>query len=190
MSKYELYKKAYDILSAITPLHWDCGRLCNRACCDSADKDAGMYLYPGEEVMYSDTPDWLRIQQSAFTYGNSKPVLIAICSGKCDRLLRPLSCRVFPLTPYVGQDGALVVKTDPRAVPICPLAAADSNRRLNREFINAVEDVFKLLAADEEIKSYIYDLSRLIDEQESIIHLFTAGQKKKKTGRRRIRSRI
>lgn len=187
MSKYDLYKKAYDILSDTTPLQWDCGRLCNRACCNSEDKDAGMYLYPGEEVMYSDTPDWLRIQQSAFKYDNTKPALIAICSGQCERSLRPLACRVFPLTPYIGQDGVLIVKTDPRAVPGCPLAVADSNRKLNDEFIKAVEQVFKLLAADEEIKSYICDLSRLIDEHESIIHLFIAGQRKRKPKRRKIR---
>ena len=185
MTKRELYEKAYDMLDKITPLRSDCGELCSRACCDSSDEEAGMYLFPGEEVMYSRVPDWLRIRESSFTCSGGKPVLVAICNKQCERTLRPLSCRIFPLTPYIGSNGVLKVKIDPRAVPICPLAKSymSGRLRLHKEFIHAVEDVFKLLAEDEEIVAYIKDLSGLIDEYESIVISFTAGQGKRRSSR-------
>ncbi|WHH59847.1 hypothetical protein [Petroclostridium sp. X23] len=166
MLKRELYQKAYSILEQLTPLQTDCGELCNQACCDSDDEDAGMYLFPGEELMYIEKPDWLRIEESAFTYGNEeKPALIAMCTQRCDRELRPLSCRIFPLTPYIGHDGVINIKIDPRAVPMCPLAKPYADKSLDKEFILAVTEVYKILGRDKEIYSFIFDLSRLIDEQ-------------------------
>lgn len=188
MLKHELYEKAYEILENITPLKYDCGKLCNGACCDSADEDAGMYLFPGEESMYTEKPDWLRIEQSDFTYGEENKALIAICKGQCDRKLRPLACRIFPLTPYIGHDVVLEIKKDPRAVPVCPLAVPYADKDIDKGFIHAVNDAFEILAKDEEIHSFIYSLSRLIDEHESLFLLFTTGQRKKRR-RRAIRRR-
>lgn len=188
MTKYELYKKAYNMLDKITPLHTDCGRLCNRACCDTADEEAGMYLYPGEEVMYEHLPEWLRIEESAFNYVDSKNALVAICNGQCDRELRPLSCRVFPLVPYIKQNGVMIIKVDPRARPMCPLAKSNLSRGLNSEFIKTVDDVFKLLSEDDEIKVFITSLSKTIDEYESIINSFTGRQRR--TPGRSIRNRL
>lgn len=185
--KRELYENAYEILDKVTPLQYDCGKLCNRACCDSDDEDAGMYLFPGEESMYEKKPDWLRIEQTAFTYGSQKPVLIAICRGQCDRRLRPLACRIFPLTPYIGHKVVFKIKVDPRSVSVCPLARPYEAKDMDRGFLLAVNDVFKMLAEDEEIYSFIYSLSRLIDEQENIIRLLT-GQRKRRH-RRNIRRR-
>ena len=183
MTKRELYEKAYNILANLTPLQSDCGELCNRACCDSADEDAGMYLFPGEEIMYFPIPAWLRIEKSKFIYGDKKPALIAMCPGRCDRELRPLSCRIFPLTPYIGHNGVMGVKIDPRAVPICPLAKPYAAKRLDEGFIHAVEDAFKILAEDKEIKTFIFDLSRLIDEQEIFLRRFATDQRKRKLKR-------
>jgi hypothetical protein len=183
MIKRELYEKAYDILDKVTPLKSDCGELCNRACCHSPDEDAGMYLFPGEEAMFSDLPPWLKIELSDFTYGNNKPVLIAICSDKCQRELRPLACRIFPLTPYMSHNGVMSIKIDPRAIPICPLA---KQATLDDAFVSAVARVFKLLAKEKEIQSFVLAVSRLIDEQEKLLNLFVSKQKAKKQ-RRAIR---
>jgi hypothetical protein len=185
MTKRELYEKAYNMLDKITPLRSDCGELCRQACCDSADEEAGMFLFPGEEIMYTKIPDWLRIKESDFTYGKEESVLLAICSERCERALRPLACRIFPLTPYIGDNGVVSIKIDPRAVPLCPLAQAGTSRglRLEKDFIRAVENVFRLLAEDEEIITYIEALSRLIDEYESIIISFTVGLGKKRRRR-------
>jgi len=165
VTKRELYQKAYSILNKLTPQQSDCGELCNQACCDSEDEDAGMYLFPGEELMYINKPDWLRIEESAFTYDNGKPALIAICTERCDRKFRPLACRIFPLTPYIGDNGVINIKIDPRAVAMCPLAKPDAAESLDKEFLFAVGDVFNILAKDTEIYSFIFELSRLIDEQ-------------------------
>lgn len=180
MLKHELFQKAYEMLDKITPLQYDCGKLCNRACCDSADEDAGMYLFPGEELMYIEKPAWLRIKQSAFTYDDEKPALIAICTGQCDRELRPLACRIFPLTPYMRHNGVVKIKIDPRAVPMCPLAKLNAGEDFDKEFLLAVNDVFKMISKDKEIHSYIYSLSRLIDEQEELFLRFTGRLRKKK----------
>ena len=177
MIKRELYEKVYNILDEITPIKSDCGELCGRACCDSPYEDAGMYLFPGEEAMFSDHPTWLKIALSDFTYGNNKPVLIAICTNQCQRELRPLACRIFPLTPYMTNNKTLSIRIDPRAVPMCPLA---KQATLDEAFVSAVARVFKLLAKEKEIQSFVLGISKLIDEQESLLDLFTSETKRKK----------
>ena len=175
MTKRELYEKVYDILDKVTPLKSACGALCDKACCKSPDDDAGMYLFPGEEVMYPDVPSWLKIEPSDFTYGNNEPVLIAICSDACQRELRPLACRIFPLTPYMNRNGVLDLRIDPRAVPMCPLARQPVSYPLDEDFVDAVSKAFRLLAKDKEILSFISAVSGLIDEQERLLDLFTPG---------------
>ncbi|HHU91355.1 MAG TPA: hypothetical protein GXZ22_09930 [Clostridiaceae bacterium] len=183
MIKRELYEKVYNILDKVTPLQSDCGELCGKACCQSPDEDAGMYLFPGEEIMFTELPSWLKIEVSDFTYGDNKPVLIAICSDKCQRELRPLACRIFPLTPYMTRSGVMSIKIDPRAIPMCPLA---KEATLDETFVSAVARVFKLLSKEKEIQSFVLAVSRLIDEQERILNFFVAKQKAKKQ-RRAIR---
>lgn len=183
MNKRELYEKVYDILENVTPLASDCGKLCNQACCQAIDDDSGMYLFPGEEVMYEDKPHWLRLEPSNFTYGGGKKALVAICSAHCERKLRPLACRIFPLTPYIGHNGFLSIKVDPRAVPVCPLARANTAEKMNDAFIDAVVNVFKLLARDRDFTSFVLSLSRTMDEQEEVFRKFTEGTTKKRPPR-------
>jgi len=185
MTKRELYEKVYDILDNITPLKSDCGELCGKACCESPDEDAGMYLFPGEEVIYSDVPPWLKIERSDFTYGNNKPVLIAICSDKCQRELRPLACRIFPLTPYMNHNRSMSIILDPRAVPMCPLARQPLSYPLDKDFVDAVSKVFRILVNDSEIRSFILAVSGLIDEQEKLLKLFTPGYNKNREKKQR-----
>lgn len=172
MTKRELYEKAYRLLNNVTPINTDCGLLCQKACCDSSDKDAGMYLFPGEQVMYRHAPSWLDIEESDFTYGNNKPVPIAICTEPCNRNLRPLACRIFPLTPYIESDGTLVIKIDPRSAVLCPLAREGAGQKLDKEFVDTVVRVFKSLARDKDIRAYILSLSQLIDEEEKFLRSF------------------
>lgn len=171
MTKRGLFEKAYRLLDKITPIKTDCGELCDKACCDSADEEAGMYLFPGEEVMYRKLPSWLKIEKSDFIYRN-KAVSIAICMEQCERNLRPLACRIFPLTPYYEKNGAMVIRIDPRAVGICPLARKQAIQKLDEDFIEAVINVFKFLARDKDIRAYIRSLSRLIDEDEKYFKNF------------------
>ena len=105
MEKKLLYEKAYAILSKSTPLRFDCGRLCNQICCWAGDDDTGMYLFPSEEIMYAGL-DYPTMIPSNFETGPNQKVLLALCHGKCDRNLRPLACRFFPLTPFINTKGS------------------------------------------------------------------------------------
>lgn len=183
MTKRELYEKVYAMLDKTTPLLTDCGELCNKACCAEEDQETGMYLFPGEEEMFSGEHPWLIIEESSLTYGNGKPVLLAICKEHCPRGSRPLSCRIFPLIPYIDHSRSLIIRTDPRAVPICPLARASSMQKIDENFIDTVADAFRLLIKDSEIRSFILKLSRLIDDYEDLIFRMTGTGKGRKRGR-------
>lgn len=180
MIKRELYERVYKILDKVTPIQSDCGALCGKACCDSPCEDAGMYLFPGEEVMFSELPPWLKIELSDFTYGNNKQVLIAICTNQCQRELRPLACRIFPLTPYMTHNGAMSIKIDARAVPVCPLARQFTSDTLDKHFVDAVVRAFRILAKEKEVQSFVLGISKLIDEQERLLNLFASNHEGKK----------
>jgi len=164
MDKKALYMEAYRMLDRSTPLAIDCGRLCGKACCQPGEEETGMYLFPGEEIMYEENPDWMEIKQvNGFAESSSK-INLLICQGHCERSLRPLACRIFPLTPYLSSKDILQIKMDPRAKILCPLACHSSPNRLHHRFKKDVQAVFKLLMADKEIKAYIEGLSRILDE--------------------------
>lgn len=168
MDKKSLYTEAYKILNHSTPLTVDCGKLCNRACCEGHGDDSGMILFPGEEVMYSPIPDWLEIHSVDWPYSKERKKLLAVCSGRCDRDLRPLACRIFPLVPVLSENDILQIKMDPRAVPVCPLAADLSRSRLNRDFISNVRKVFQILVKDEDIKQYMMELTAILEEYRNL----------------------
>jgi len=164
MTKIEIYKKAYDILENFTPLRLDCGILCGKACCqDPEDEGAGMYLFPGEEIVYSPQPDWLTIKKVYWTANSHRKVYLATCNGVCDRSIRPLACRIFPLTPYIGPTDILQIKVDIRAKPICPLAQ-QGRKSLNVDFIQKVRAAIQILIKDPDIKDFIRELSSVLDD--------------------------
>lgn len=185
MIKRERFVKAYELLNDVTPLSVDCGQLCNGACCHSADENTGMYLYPGEEQMLTEQSAWLHIKPSSFPYGNKKTAAVALCNSSCDRSFRPLACRIFPLTPYIRHYGTIDIIIDPRAVPVCPLAKPYMSQHLDKRFITAVTRVFSMLSKEKELYSFIYSISRLIDEQEDLRLQFT-GRQESKQGKRKL----
>ena len=80
-------EEALAILSEVTPLKSDCGRICDRACCASmAGEETGMLLFPSEGERYRGRPGWKILE----TAGGEE---LLICPGRCDRSVRPLSCR-------------------------------------------------------------------------------------------------
>lgn len=167
MTAKEIYAEAYRLLDTATPLGAvDCGKLCGKACCkDGGNADAGMYLFPGEEAMFSPRPDWILIKPSAFTYGpQNKHALIAMCKGRCARHLRPLSCRIFPLTPYKPKGFSLTIIPDPRAKAMCPLSDVSSLERLDNRFVENTWRVFRVLSRIGVVREFIEELSELIDE--------------------------
>ena len=100
MNCKDFYSYIYKLTENVTPLPVDCGQLCDGSCC-KGDEDTGMYLFPGEKVMYESLPEWANIRKCGFSFGVHKVDFIS-CTGKCDRSLRPLACRIF-LPPLRGK---------------------------------------------------------------------------------------
>ena len=133
---------AREKLKNVTPLKKDCGRICGARCCRSLEgEETGMLLFPGEAEAYAGKDGW-EIRHTA--QGE-----LVVCPGSCNREERPLSCRLFPLLPLIGEDGTIRVVTDLRAKAVCPLARQGKSA-LDPAFIEAVREAGKLLAQSEE----------------------------------------
>lgn len=147
-------------LNDVTPLKKDCGRICGARCCLSLDgEETGMLLFPGEAEAYAGKAGW-EIRKTA--QGE-----LVICPGTCEREERPLSCRLFPLLPLIGEDGKIRAVTDQRARAVCPLARQGKDA-LDPAFTDAVREAGELLAQQEEQRLF---LDRLREEQEELKRL-------------------
>ena len=98
-----------------------------------------MYLFPGEETLLPGAG------------GDFAPIYT--CAGTCAREERPLACRIFPLTPVKKENG-WGVKMDVRARAMCPLARSGT-RGLDPEFVRAVREAVRLIAADPEGEAFL-----------------------------------
>lgn len=151
---------ARECLLDVTPLKGDCGRRCGAACCRPDEEgQGGMILFPGEETLYTPTPEWAVITESRFTV-SGKPLSLLTCEGRCERGNRPLSCRIFPLTPVLGPEG-VGVTLDVRAWPVCPLLAY-GQKALSPVFIQAVRAAMDILWEDARCREYIIQLTELL----------------------------
>ena len=133
---------AREKLKQVTPLKRDCGRICGARCCRSLDgEETGMLLFPGEAEAYAGKPGWA-VRRTA--RGD-----LLLCPGSCGRDERPLSCRLFPLLPLIGDGGEIRVATDLRAKAVCPLARQGKSA-MDPAFAEAVREAGEILAAEEE----------------------------------------
>ena len=99
MQALEAVMRARELLQTLTPLRRDCGGVCGAACCaPDEDGQGGMLLFPGEEALYQPLPAGFSLRQDD---GVLPGMLLLTCGGVCDRALRPLACRMFPLTPVL-----------------------------------------------------------------------------------------
>lgn len=144
-----LYRTANAVLGNLTPLGRDCGVLCGKACCKGSDTQ-GMRLFPHEDSPLKQTT-------------TAQNGILAACDGSCDRAVRPLACRIFPLFPYVHQDGHISAEIDVRGIRLCPLVSHADVIRFDPKFIRAVRKVGRLLARDPEIFEYLKEVSSEID---------------------------
>ena len=146
---------ARKLLENVTPLKTDCGRVCGGACCRSMEGEmTGMLLFPGEEDFYEEAEGF-----------SMQPVpggLLLICSGRCQRSQRPLSCRLFPLLPLLRDDGVHVA-VDARSRAVCPLSRHGKDG-LDPAFVAAVKQVGELLAQDEAQAAFLRQLTEEHDE--------------------------
>ena len=133
---------AREKLKNVTPLKRDCGRVCGARCCRPLEgEETGMLLFPGEAEAYAG--------KAGFEVRKTARGDLLICSGTCDREDRPLSCRLFPLLPVIGDDGKVRAVTDLRAKAVCPLARQGKSA-MDPAFADAVREAGEILAAENE----------------------------------------
>lgn len=162
------WRKVYRLLDDITPLKIDCGKLCGSICCSEWEPGVGMYLLPGEEVMYNGQEHWAEWEEHdtadyEFCPNWSGKVKFLRCKGHCPREKRPLACRVFPLTPYLTTEGHLQLRFEHELGQICPLVRSRDIRLLDRKFISRVKQAFLILLDDQLIRDDIEWQSRKFD---------------------------
>jgi len=181
----ECILEAYKLLESSTPLRFDCGILCEESCC-KGDENTGMWLLPGEAELIGNQ-EGFHVQTCQDN--NGYPLLV--CEGNCNRKYRPFACRIFPLFPYVAETetGGLEVFAvcDPRAVLYCPLTQYSMLHRkapfdrpelgaigeflapiyrkgLSWRFMSKVRRAGIALLGDEELKQYLLDTSKFLQE--------------------------
>lgn len=147
---------ARELLSTLTPLRTDCGRLCGGACCQG-DEGTGMLLFPGEDALY-ETCDFAQIIPADFTLGGETAKLF-VCNGSCPRDMRPLACRLFPLFLAFMKSGKTKVRMDTRAASVCPLFDSGA-AGLDEDFVAAARHAYDLLLEDGTCAAYLRDLHK------------------------------
>ena len=159
MSRIEAVMRARELLMDVTPLRRDCGAVCGAACCQcDEDGQGGMLLFPGEEALYTPLPPGFSISRDDAVMPGMR---LLTCRGECQRDQRPLSCRMFPLTPVLTEkDGAetLRVRVDPRSFAVCPLSA-HGVRGMDAAFGRAVLESARVLCRCEEHRAYFRALA-------------------------------
>ena len=149
-------EEARELLSEKTPLKTDCGRVCGGLCCRSMEgEETGMLLFPGEEAFYENMAGWRMVPAGQET--------LLICPGECDRKVRPLSCRIFPMIPVILEDGTVAVRTDERARTVCPLTK-QGKQGMDPAFIRAVQQAGEKLCENDELRAALLREQQMIDE--------------------------
>ena len=158
-----LLERAYALLEELTPLTTDCGAVCDGRCCQESADSEGMLLFPGEETLLAGE-ECYRIRPADGGW-------LLTCSGTCDRTRRPLSCRIFPLFPYVTEDGRVRAVYDPRGYRMCPLVRECAHVPLDRDFVRAVRMAGRILMQDPACADFLRQDSREIDELNRLVGL-------------------
>ncbi len=153
MKKENVIQSCYSLLRNVTPLPYDCGKICHGKCC-KGDGKTGMLLFPGEENLIDPEIEIIKNEN-----GDS----FAVCNGTCDRNKRPLCCRIYPLFPIIITDKEreyIEAEFDPRAQ--CPLTSGEYE--ITRRFAKGVKRVGKYLLLNDETAKYYRELSEEIQE--------------------------
>ena len=175
--KKRTYEAIYRLLNRVSPLDFDCGRLCDAGCCTVEGSDEmGIYLLPGEDKIHDKKDHWLKWSEEStedydFPESWKGKVFFVQCAGpnECNRNMRPMQCRTFPLTPHIDQDGELTLVYNDMNLPYrCPLI--EDEIPLNDDFVQATFTVWKRLIRD----PLIYDLvkSDSIAREDAISELY------------------
>lgn len=163
----DTYRELYKKIDAVSPVPFDCGTLCEKACCGVKDYDRavaedsmGIYLYEGEAELLKEEPDWLEWGRETVSEEDYFPesfvgreVYFVRCKNplECNREYRPLQCRIFPVSPHLVHPGAenehlILIWNDLDLPYTCPLLEEET--ALSTEWLKAVYEVFDVLLED------------------------------------------
>ena len=170
-----MLERAYALLEEVTPLTTDCGAVCDGRCCHESADSEGMLLFPGEEVLLADAGYTIRPADGGY---------LLTCDGTCDRSLRPLSCRIFPLFPILTEEGRIKAVYDPRGYRMCPLVRECAHVPLDRDFVRAVRRAGRILTEDPACAAFLRLQSEEIAELNRLLKL---EEERPPIARRRIR---
>jgi hypothetical protein len=152
-------QKACDAIGGLTPVSGaDCGKLCGKICCKG--DVSGMLLFPGEEEIFRNIPGF-SIEE--IEYMGVPNIKLLMCEKLCERAIRPLACRIFPVAPAVDESGNVRVRPDIRGRRMCPLWDLEN---VDKKFIKAVAEAFGILAANKKTLALLRLISAEIDELE------------------------
>ena len=171
----EDYLKIYEMTENSSPLgEFDCGSLCDSICCTVENKneenilmDMVNYLLPGEEELLENEHGWFELYYETteeYEYPDSwhGKVYYIKCTNPpyCNRKLRPIQCRSFPLSPHIDKDNNLHLIYDEDDMTYqCPIIS--EKIQLNDEFIETNLKMWKRLAEDK----LIFDLIKMDSEK-------------------------
>lgn len=191
------FPAVYRFLDHFSPIEGDCGKLCGCACCvcaseelaeasqtsdtasgpsvpeDDPDYSMGLYLMPGEEVMFTFDEDWIRwgyLQAEIYDFPESwhgpVPFFQCLTPPVCPREKRPLQCRTFPLAPHLDVDGNLYMIYNQDPLPYsCPLTSDRESYPLSPAFVKATFTAWKHLIRNPLIWDMV-DLDSQIREED------------------------
>lgn len=153
-------RAAYLLLEDITPLKYDCGALCTAACCkqDAVNGEVvgGMALLPTEESLIG--------EECGFDVKDTDDGKVLICDGRCERDMRPFSCRIFPYYARIDENtGSISLRVDPRSANVCPIATKQGNTRHSVYFHRNAVRAVRILMKDENFKRDLIKTSRFCD---------------------------
>ena len=144
------YIKLYNMTNNASPLgQFNCGELCDSICCTVENKNEEdllsemvLYLLPGEVEMLENESDWFELfyeTTDEYDYPESwnGKVYYIKCTNPphCNRRLRPIQCRSFPLSPHLDEDNKLHLIYDEDDMTYqCPIIR--DRLDLDEDFIN------------------------------------------------------
>lgn len=152
--------KVYEFTERVTPLNFDCGKICSGKCC-SGDSEDGMLLLPGEEEFFKDKENFTVYYDER--YGNQA----VRCNASCNRKERPFACRIFPYFIYADKiTGRVSVAPDIRALDYCPLIA--QKYEVDKSFLRALRISATKLSGNREMFDFFCRISEILTDFNSL----------------------
>jgi hypothetical protein len=148
-------EKIHERLDEVSPVDFDCEKLCGEICCvfDSEEypnDDLALFLMPGEELMYEDSEEfelyYIDAKELDFPHYWKGDVCLVKCINppRCDRSIRPIQCRTFPLVPHISKNGEFHLVLDASEFPYeCPLI--ENHIDFRKDFLTETFEVWKML---------------------------------------------